>query len=101
MSLPIARPRSHVQQDSARIEWRHRNRTQLDLVTSSGTASNHVVLNTPLQANTVYNGTVIATDADGNSSDQRFPSFNTWLTAPNNIYIESGDYNFQERSLDQ
>jgi hypothetical protein len=64
------------------------------IVTSSGTASNHVVLNTPLQANTVYNGTVIATDADGNSSTNAF-SFNTWLTAPNNIYIESGDYNFQ------
>ncbi len=63
-------------------------------VTGSGTASNHVVLNTPLQANAVYTGAITATDADGNSSTNNF-TFNTWLTAPNNIYLESGDYNFQ------
>jgi hypothetical protein len=62
-------------------------------VTGSGTSSNQVVLNTPLQGNVLYNGIVIATDASGNTSTNNF-SFNTWLTEPNNIYIEAGDYNY-------
>lgn len=61
--------------------------------TGSGTSSNEIVLNAPLQANQVYNGTVIATDAGGNTSTNAF-SFNTWLTEPYNIYIEAGDYNY-------
>jgi hypothetical protein len=62
-------------------------------VLNSGTSSNEVTLNTPLQGNLVYNGTIIATDQAGNSSTNSI-SFNTWLPAPNNIYIESGDYNW-------
>jgi hypothetical protein len=62
---------------------------------NSGTASNSVTTTTPLQPNVLYNGTIIATDQAGNSSTNNF-SFNTWLTAPNNIYIESGDYNYGE-----
>ncbi len=62
-------------------------------VTGSGTSSNQVTLNTPLQGNLVYNGTIIARDAGGNSSTNTF-SFNTWLTAPNNIYVEAADYNY-------
>ena len=62
-------------------------------VTGSGTSSNVVTLNTPLQANVLYNGTVIATDASGNTSSNNF-SFNTWVTEPANIYIEAGDYNY-------
>jgi len=61
--------------------------------TGSGTSSNEIVLNTPLQGNQLFNGTVIATDASGNTSTNTF-SFNTWLTEPNNIYIEAGDYNY-------
>lgn len=59
----------------------------------SGTASNSISLNTPLQPNVLYNGTIIAPDQAGNSSTNNF-SFNTWLTAPNNIYVEGGDYNY-------
>jgi hypothetical protein len=62
-------------------------------VIGSGTASNQVVLNAPLQGNQVYNGTIIATDAVGNSSTNTF-SFNTWLPSYNNIYIEASDYNY-------
>ena len=63
-------------------------------VTGSGTSSNQVTLNGPLQANLVYNGMIIATDAAGNSSTNTF-SFNTWLTEPYNIYVEAADYNYQ------
>ncbi len=63
-------------------------------VTGSGTADAHVVLNAPLQGNLTYNGTVIATDAAGNTSSNTF-TFNTWLPAYNNIYIEGADYNYQ------
>lgn len=62
-------------------------------VTGSGTSSNQVTLNGPLQANLVYNGTIIATDAAGNSSTTTF-SFNTWLNEPYNIYAEAADYNY-------
>ncbi len=63
-------------------------------VLGSGTASNHVVLNSALQGNTVYTGTITATDANGNHTTNNF-TFNTWLTSPYNLYIESGDYNFE------
>jgi hypothetical protein len=62
-------------------------------VLGSGTSSNQVTLDTPLQLNQVYNGTIIATDANNNSSTNTF-TFNTWGTSPNNIYIEGGDYNY-------
>ncbi|HUA65133.1 MAG TPA: hypothetical protein VME24_04750 [Alphaproteobacteria bacterium] len=62
-------------------------------VTGSGTSSNQVTVNTPLQGNLVYNGTILATDAAGNTSSNTF-SFNTWLTAPDNIYVEAADYNY-------
>jgi hypothetical protein len=62
-------------------------------VLNSGTSSNQVILNTTLQANQVYNGTIIASDANNNSSATTF-SFNTWVGSPDNIYIESGDYNY-------
>jgi hypothetical protein len=64
-------------------------------VLNSGTYSNEVILNTPLQGNQVYNGTIVATDANGNSATNNF-TFNTWETAPNNIYIEMSDYNYGE-----
>ena len=62
-------------------------------VLNSGTSSNEVILNTPLQLNQVYNGTIIATDANNNSSTNTF-TFNTWGPAPNNIYVEAADYNY-------
>jgi hypothetical protein len=62
-------------------------------VLNSGTSSNEVILNTPLQANQIYNGTIVAADANGNSSVSTF-SFNTWGPSPNNIYIEGADYNY-------
>ena len=62
-------------------------------VFSSGTASNHVVLNSALQHNIAYTGVIIASDANGNFTTNNF-AFNTWLTSPNNIYIEAEDYNF-------
>ncbi|HEY3762887.1 MAG TPA: hypothetical protein VGN23_14170 [Verrucomicrobiae bacterium] len=62
-------------------------------VIGSGTASNEVVVNVPLQLNQVYTGTIIAADANGNTATNNF-TFNTWVTSPNNIYIESSDYNF-------
>jgi hypothetical protein len=63
-------------------------------VVGSGTSSNQVTMNyAPLQPNQIYNGTVVATDAAGNSSTNSF-TFNTWLTAYNNIYIEGADYNY-------
>ena len=63
-------------------------------VAGSGSSSNQVTVTTPLQGNLVYNGTIIATDAAGNTSTNTF-SFNTWLTEPNNIYVEAADYNYQ------
>jgi hypothetical protein len=63
-------------------------------VFGSGTSSNQVMLNTPLQDNLVYNGSIVATDASGNSFTNNF-SFNTWVPAITNIYIEAGDYNYQ------
>lgn len=62
-------------------------------VFNSGTASNHVVLNTPLQNNTVYTGTITATDVNGNGITNHF-TFNTWQTSPVNLYIAAEDYNF-------
>ena len=62
-------------------------------VTGSGTSSNQITLNAPLQGNITYNGIIVATDADGNTSSNAF-TFNTWLTAPNNIYVEGADYNY-------
>ncbi len=59
----------------------------------SGTSSNSVVLNTSLPDNQVINGTIVAVDQSGNSSTNTF-SFNTWDTAPNNIYVEASDYNY-------
>lgn len=64
-------------------------------VIGSGTSSNQVTLNPPLQGNEVFNGTIVAMDANGNSSTNNF-TFNTWETAPNNIYIEMSDYNYSE-----
>ena len=62
-------------------------------VLGSGTSSNQVQYTTDFQENTVYNGTIIATDQAGNSSTNTF-TFNTWETAYDNIYIEAGDYNY-------
>ena len=62
-------------------------------VFGSGTSSNHVVLNTALQNNLVYTGTITATDVNGNATTNNF-TFNTWLTRPTNLYIEAEDYNY-------
>ena len=62
-------------------------------VFGSGTSSNHVVLNTALQNNLVYTGTITATDVNGNATTNNF-TFNTWLTGPYNLYIEAEDYNY-------
>jgi len=62
-------------------------------VLNSGTSSNQVILNTPLQLNQVYNGTIIAADANNNTSTNTF-TFNTWGPSPNNIYVEAADYNY-------
>ena len=62
-------------------------------VINSGTSSNSVVLNTPLQANVLYTGTITATDTGGNSVTNNF-SFNTWVTSPDNIYVAAQDYNY-------
>jgi len=60
----------------------------------SGSKTNlQVTLNPPLQPNVVYNGTIIAADANGNHSTNNF-TFNTWATAYDNIYIEASDYNY-------
>ena len=61
--------------------------------TGSGTGNLQVSMNGPLQPNVLYNGTISAVDTNGNLSTSTF-SFNTWLTSPNNIYVESGDYNY-------
>lgn len=60
-------------------------------VTGSGTWSNHVELNTALQDNQTYTGTIVATDANGNHATNQF-SFNTWRS--DNPYFEAEDYNF-------
>ncbi|HEY1788386.1 MAG TPA: hypothetical protein VGJ73_09540 [Verrucomicrobiae bacterium] len=62
-------------------------------ITGSGTSNVQVTLNPPLQANVLYNGTISASDTNGNLSTQVF-SFNTWDTEPQNIYIEGSDYNY-------
>ena len=60
-------------------------------MTGSGTANVHVVLNPALQNNTLYTGTIVATDANGNHSTNSF-SFDTWSSL--NQFIEAEDYNF-------
>lgn len=62
-------------------------------VYGSGTSSNAVVVNTPLEQNQVYNGTVVVTDQSGNTATNTF-TFNTWVPSPDNIYIEASDYNY-------
>src|SRR5437764_9579474 len=59
--------------------------------TGSPSTNVHAQLNTALSNNVVYNGTIVATDANGNHATNNF-SFNTWLAT--NPFIESGDYNF-------
>lgn len=69
------------------------NETNQMSFTGSGTANLQVTLNPSLQPNLVYNGTIIAADANGNLTTNNF-TFNTWSTAYNNIYIEAADYNY-------
>ena len=57
----------------------------------SGTTNVQVTLNTPLQDNVLYNGTIIATDANGNHATNNF-TFNTWLST--DTFVEAEDYNF-------
>ncbi len=57
----------------------------------SGTTNLFVTNNTPLQGNTVYNGTIVATDANGNHATNNF-SFNTFLST--DFFVEAEDYNF-------
>ena len=61
--------------------------------TGSGTSNMQVTLNPVLQPNVLYTGTISAADTNGNLSTVPF-SFNTWATAPDNIYIEASDYNY-------
>ena len=68
-------------------------------VFSSGTASNHVVLNSPLQHNIVYTGAITASDANGNVT--RTISLSTpGRPAPTIIYIAAGGLQFRLRPLD-
>jgi hypothetical protein len=64
---------------------------QTNLAVTGFPTNRHVVLNTALAANLVYNGTIIAQDANGNKATNIF-TFNTWTT--NNPYIEAEDYNY-------
>ena len=59
--------------------------------TGGGTTNVHVVLNTSLQNDVLYTGTITVTDANGNHATNNF-SFNTWTS--NNPFIEAEDYNF-------
>jgi hypothetical protein len=51
----------------------------------------HVVLNSSLLGNLVYNGVITAQDANGNKATNTF-TFNTWRS--DNPFIEAEDYNF-------
>jgi hypothetical protein len=66
--------------------------SQPGLTFSSVTPTNQLFVTntTPLQLNTVYNATIIATDANGNKSTNHF-NFNTF--SPNNLCIDAEDYN--------
>jgi hypothetical protein len=59
--------------------------------TGSGTTNLGATLNMSLQDNVLYNGTIVATDANGNHATNNF-SFNTWLAT--DYFIEASDYNF-------
>ena len=59
--------------------------------TGSGTTNLGVTLNTPLQDNQTYTGTIIATDENGNHATNNF-TFNTWLAT--DFFVEASDYNF-------
>ena len=69
------------------------NETNEMSFSGSGTANLQVTLNPPLQANLVYNGTIVVADANGNLATNTF-TFNTWVTEPDNIYVEAADYNY-------
>jgi len=66
------------------------NQTNLGF-TGSGSDLVGVVLNTPLQDNVAYTGTITVVDANGNRATINF-SFNTWDS--NDPFIEAEDYNF-------
>lgn len=59
--------------------------------TGDETTNLGVVLNTPLQDNLVYTGTIIATDDNGNHATNNF-TFNTFL--PTDFFVEASDYNY-------
>src|SRR5262249_32620269 len=71
------------------------NQTNLTFI-GSGTASNHVVLNSSLLGNLVYNGVITAQDANGNRATNTF-TFNTWRS--DNPFIEAEDYNYSSGSF--
>ncbi|MGH7979448.1 MAG: hypothetical protein ACREE6_08730, partial [Limisphaerales bacterium] len=74
------------------------NETNQMSFSGSGTANLQVTLNPPLQPNSVFNGTIIAVDANGNLATNTF-TFNTWLPEYNNVYIEAADYNYSGGSF--
>jgi hypothetical protein len=59
--------------------------------TGNETTNVGVTLNTPLQDNVVYTGTIIATDDNGNHATNNF-TFNTFLAT--DFFVEASDYNY-------
>jgi len=95
LSFDVTSLFSTVSSNGTKLTLNGVNQTNLTF-TGSGTGTMHVNLNSALQDNINYSGSITAADANGNHTTNNF-TFNTWLTSAaniNNIYIEAGDYNF-------
>jgi hypothetical protein len=89
-SFDVASAFSTVASNGVTLALNGANQTNMSF-TGSGTTSLHAVLNSALQDNLVYNGTIVATDANGNRATNNF-TFNTWRS--DNAFIEASDYNY-------
>lgn len=90
LSFNVTSAFSTVSSNGVQLTLNGENYTNLSF-TDSGTTNLGVTLDTPLQANVIYNGTIIATDSNGNHATNNF-SFNTFL--PTDFFVEASDYNF-------
>ena len=97
-SFDVSAPYAAVTSNGVTLAINGANQTNLSF-TGSGTADLHAVLNTPLLDNLLYNGTIVATDTNGNRATNTF-TFNTWRSL-DNPFIEAADYNYYSGNFPQ
>jgi hypothetical protein len=90
VSFDVLSTFSTISSNGIKLSLNGINQTNLTFI-GSGSVSNHVVLNSALLDNLVYNGVITAQDANGNKATNTF-TFNTWRS--DNPFIEAEDYNY-------